>query len=218
VQDESSQLVPLTLDARSGERILDLCASPGGKTVAIASSMNNSGVLVASDVRAKRVALMRDTIRSAGATHVQLVHLAPSGPLPFERTFDRVLVDAPCSGLGTVRRDPDIKWRREEHDLATLAAAQLDLLTRAAAVVRPGGRLVYATCSSEPEENDDVVRAFLSEHPQWRALDLRQDASAMLMPVLDSRGVLRTLPFIHGLEAFFATALELRPDHGTMKD
>jgi 16S rRNA (cytosine967-C5)-methyltransferase len=205
VQDEASQLVPLALNVQPGERVLDLCASPGGKTVAIASVMHDSGVLVASDVRARRVALMRETIRSSGATHVHLVHIASEGPLPFDTLFDRVLVDAPCSGLGTVRRDPDIKWRR--HDLEALAKAQLDLLTRAASVVRPGGRLVYATCSSEPEENDDVVRAFLLRHPEWRQLDLRTDATASLIPVIDDTGVLRTLPFVHGLEAFFAAAL-----------
>jgi 16S rRNA (cytosine967-C5)-methyltransferase len=214
VQDEASQLVPLAVDARPHERVLDLCASPGGKTVAMASSMHDSGVLVASDVRPRRVALMRDTIRSSGASHVHLVHVPANGPLPFERVFDRVLVDAPCSGLGTVRRDPDIKWRREESDLAPLAVAQIELLGRAATVVRPGGRLVYATCSSEPKENEDVVRAFLARHPRWRAVDLRTDAPSHLLPVLDDRGALRTLPFQHGLEAFFATALVLGSDPG----
>jgi 16S rRNA (cytosine967-C5)-methyltransferase len=210
VQDEASQLVALTLDAQPHERILDLCASPGGKTVAIAAAMNDSGLLVASDVRAKRVALMRDTIRSSGATHVRLIQVPPMGPLPFERVFDRVLVDAPCSGLGTLRRDPDIKWRRHEDDLPAMAAAQIDLMTRAAAVVRSGGRLVYATCSSEPDENDEVVRVFLSRHPEWHAIDLRGEAPAGLRDVLDERGSLRTLPFAHGLEAFYAAALEFR--------
>jgi len=210
VQDEASQLVTLTLDAKPNERILDLCASPGGKTVAIASAMNDSGLLVASDVRPTRVALMRDTIRASGATHVRLIQVPPTAPLPFNRVFDRVLVDAPCSGLGTLRRDPDIKWRRTEDDLPMLAAAQIDLITRAAAVVRPGGRLVYATCSSEPDENDDVVRAFLARHPEWRAIDLRAEAPAGLRDVLDERGTLRTLPFAHGLEAFYAAAIESR--------
>ena len=210
VQDEASQLVAVTLDARPGERILDLCASPGGKTVAIAASMRDSGLLVASDVRPKRVALMRDTIRSSGATHVRLVHVPGDGPLPFQRVFDRVIVDAPCSGLGTLRRDPDIKWRRHEDDLPALAAAQIDLLTRAAMVVRPGGRIVYATCSSEPDENDQVVRAFLARHPEWHQIDLRPGAPAGLQAVLDEHGSLRTLPFAHRLEAFYATALESR--------
>jgi 16S rRNA (cytosine967-C5)-methyltransferase len=118
-----------------------------------------------------------------------------------------VLVDAPCSGLGTVRRDPDIKWRRAEGDLAALASRQVDLLTRAATVVIPGGRIVYATCSSEPEENDAVVQAFLEKHPDWHLLDLRSHSSDAVRPLLDERGVFRTLPFAHALEAFFAAAL-----------
>ena len=207
VQDEASQLVPITLDARPGERVLDLCASPGGKTVAIASAMHDSGVIIAGDVRARRMTLMRETIHASGATSVHLVHLPATGPLPFERSFDRVLVDAPCSGLGTVRRDPDIKWRRTERDLAPFASRQVDLLTRAATVVVPGGRLVYATCSSEPEENDEVVRTFLERHPQWRLLDLRTEAPEAVRPLIDNGGVFRTLPFVHGLEAFFAAAL-----------
>jgi len=210
VQDEASQLVALTLNAQPGERILDLCASPGGKTVAIAASMNDSGLLVASDVRPKRVALMRDTIRLSGATHVSLVQVPMERGLPFAPVFDRVIVDAPCSGLGTLRRDPDIKWRRNEDELAVLAATQIDLLTRAASIVRPGGRIVYATCSSEPEENDEVVRAFLARHPEWHVIDLRPEAPAGLREVLDEHGTLRTLPFAHGLEAFYAVAIESR--------
>ncbi len=130
------------------------------------------------------------------------------GALPFTNEFDRVLVDAPCSGLGTVRRDPDIKWRRQEHELAGLADRQLTLLQRAAAVLRPGGRLVYATCSSEPEENEMVVDRFLATQPAFRLVDLRRDGRAELASVLDDRGMLRTLPFAHGLEAFFAAALQ----------
>lgn len=206
VQDEASQLVALTVDAQPGESVLDLCASPGGKTLAMAASMNDSGTLVACDVRAGRMALMRDTIALSGAHHVRLVHVPASGPLPFEPVFDRVLVDAPCSGLGTLRRDPDIKWRRQEVDLARLAHQQLDLLLRAAALVRPAGRLVYATCSSEPEENEAIVLRLLEQSP-FQPVDLRRSGPAALAPVLDERGALRTLPFVHGLEAFYGAAL-----------
>jgi 16S rRNA (cytosine967-C5)-methyltransferase len=209
VQDEASQLVPLVMDAHPGERILDLCASPGGKTVAMAAAMRDSGTLIASDVRPGRITLLSDTIRRSGARHAHVVHVPAKGPLPFSEMFDRVLVDAPCSGLGTIRRDPDIKWRRAERDLPRLADQQMDLLMRAAEVVRPGGRLVYATCSSEPEENDDVVTAFLERAPFDR-VDLRHQSPAPLAPLLDDQGVLRTLPFTHGLEAFFGTALVRR--------
>jgi 16S rRNA (cytosine967-C5)-methyltransferase len=218
VQDEASQLVPLVVDARPGERVLDLCASPGGKTVAMAAGMSDSGTLVACDVRIGRIGLLRDTVRRSGARHAHVVHVPAQGALPFGQTFDRVLVDAPCSGLGTIRRDPDIRWRRQSGDLPRLAEQQIALLLRAAVTVRPGGRLVYATCSSEPEENDRVVDAFLARAPFDR-IDLRDSSPQHLRPIFDERGALRTLPFAHRLEAFFAAAMVRRtgrPTHGTM--
>ena len=128
VQDEASQLVPAVVAAARGERVLDLCASPGGKTVAMAADMNDVGTIIASDVRPKRLALLQDTVKTADARSVTIVRVPPMGPLPFAATFDAVLVDAPCSGLGTVRRDPDIRWRRREQDLVSLARDQLALL------------------------------------------------------------------------------------------
>jgi 16S rRNA (cytosine967-C5)-methyltransferase len=206
VQDEASQLVPLLVGARPGERVLDLCASPGGKTTAMAADMQDAGTIVASDVRPRRVALLRETVRASGARHVHVVHAGASGALPFTGGFDRVLVDAPCSGLGTIRRDPDIRWRRSERDLPAFARDQVALLERAADAVKAGGRLVYATCSSEPDENEDVVVTFLSQREDFAVEDVRAELPA-LAPVLDSRGMLRTLPHEHGLEAFFAAAL-----------
>ena len=207
VQDEASQLVSLVVDARPGSRVLDLCASPGGKTIAIASDMESTGTVVATDVRARRLSLLRNTISSSGATNVRVIRVATTGSLPFAALFDRVLVDAPCSGLGTVRRDPDIRWRRREEELAVLARDQVALLMRAAEVVRHGGRLIYATCSSEPEENDGVVDAFLDERKDFARLDLRKEGHRLLAPFTDERGQFRTLPATHGLEAFFAAAL-----------
>lgn len=207
VQDEASQLVSLAVAAHPGERILDLCASPGGKTVAIANAMRDAGLLVSSDVRPRRLTLLRDTVGASGARRVRVVQVSAQGHLPFPPLFDRVLVDAPCSGLGTIRRDPEIRWRRTEANLPLFAQDQLVLLHRAAQVVRPGGRLVYATCSSEPEENDGVVDVFLAERGDFALVDLRDDRSSPLAPVIDARGMLRTLPFAHQLEAFFAAAL-----------
>jgi 16S rRNA (cytosine967-C5)-methyltransferase len=207
VQDEASQLVSLAVDAQPGERVLDLCAAPGGKTVLMSGDMRDSGVLVACDIRTRRVALLRDTIRQAGCHHAYPIHVPSQGALPLSSDFDRILVDAPCSGLGTVRRDPDIKWRRHERDLEGLADRQVTLLDRAASALKPGGRLVYATCSSEPEENETVVDRFLSTHSNFRLIDLRRDGRTELARVLDERGMLRTLPFEHRLEAFFAAAL-----------
>jgi 16S rRNA (cytosine967-C5)-methyltransferase len=209
VQDEASQLVPAVVAASAGERILDLCASPGGKTLALAADMTDVGTIVASDVRPKRLALLQETIRTAKTRCVSVVRVPQSGPLPFEATFDAVLVDAPCSGLGTVRRDPDIRWHRHERDLAAFAGDQLALLMRAADVVRPGGRLVYATCSSEPEENDGVVARFVATRPDFRIGNLHNHARAVIAPFIDVQGFFRTTPPAHGLEAFY-TALLIR--------
>jgi 16S rRNA (cytosine967-C5)-methyltransferase len=204
VQDEASQLVPAVVGASAGERILDLCASPGGKTLAMAADMNDVGRIVASDVRARRVRLLQETVKTANSRCVSIVRGAPEGALPFAPTFDAVLVDAPCSGLGTIRRDPDIRWRRREEDLPTFARNQITLLMRAAEVVRSGGRLVYATCSSEPEENDAVIAAFVASRPDFHVVNLHSSANPVIAPFIDAQGFFRTTPPAHGLEAFFA--------------
>jgi len=124
--------------------------------------------------------------------------------IPFHTTFDSVIVDAPCSGLGTLRRDPDIRWRRKESDLAPLAASELRMLQHAARGVALGGRLLYATCSSEPEENEGVVDRFLERAGEFAPVDLRAGTARVPQEVVDGRGHLRTTPHQHGLEAFFA--------------
>ena len=207
VQDEASQLVAALADAGSHARVLDACASPGGKATAMAAAMNGRGLLVACDVRGRRMELLRKTVAASGATNVRLVQADLLKPLPFSRPFDLVVVDAPCSGLGTLRRDPDIRWRRRESDLAPLAAAQLTMLQHAAGAVAPRGRLVYATCSSEPEENEGVVDAFLAAARDFEPLDARDASPLVPRAVVDSRGHLRTEPHTHGLEAFFGTVV-----------
>jgi len=207
VQDESSQLITQALGARPGDTVLDLCAAPGGKTTAIAADMEDRGLLVASDVRPRRMRLLTQTVKAAGAGHVRLLQVDADGALPFRPVFDRVLVDVPCSGLGTIRRDPDIRWRRHEEELSDLARRQTALLERAAAVVRPGGRLVYATCSSEPDENDAVIEMFLrSRGNEFTPVDLRPELGERVRPLVNARGCLQPSPQ-HGLEAFFAAAL-----------
>lgn len=191
VQDEASQLVADYADAQPGERVLDACASPGGKTTAMAASMRDEGVVIACDVRDRRIRLLSRTVHESGSRAVRVAMLDASRPLPFRPVFDLVLIDAPCSGLGTVRRDPDIKWRRSPDDFSALAERQRLILASAAAVVRPGGRLIYSTCSSEPEENEDVLQAFLDVTPDFR---VEGDA-------------LRTWPFRDALEAFYAARL-----------
>ena len=195
VQDEASQLIAELVLAQPGQRVLDLCASPGGKTVALSAAARAQGAIVACDVRPHRVWLLSRTLARCRITNATVVHVSEHGPLPFrDAAFDVVLIDAPCSGLGTVRRDPDIRWRRTPEDLPRFAAAQRMLLSRAATLVRPGGRLIYSTCSSEPEENQDVVRHFLDE---------RSDYSL--------ERVHETLPFRDGLEAFYGANLRREP-------
>lgn len=191
VQDEASQLVVDLGNVRPGGRALDLCASPGGKSVGLAERVGPDGLVVACDVRPRRVRLLRSTIARCRLTNARIVQVPGTGHLPFlAGGFDLVLVDAPCSGLGTIRREVDIRWRRDEADLPRLAAAQLVLLMRASGAVAPGGTLVYATCSSEPEENDEVTAAFLADHPGF-ALVYEH----------------RTLPFRDGLEAFYGAVM-----------
>jgi 16S rRNA (cytosine967-C5)-methyltransferase len=206
VQDEASQLVAQLVGPAPGPRVLDTCASPGGKTTAIAAAMHGRGMLVACDVRDARIGLLMRTIVASGVTNVRVVQADVARTLPFSETFDCVLVDAPCSGLGTLRRDPDIRWRRSEGDLVALAAAQTQMLRHAAEHVGVGGRLVYTTCSSEPEENDGVVDAFLAGGAPFRSVDARE-VSVVPVEVVDESGRLRTTPDQHGLECFFGAVL-----------
>ena len=211
-QDEASQLVAELVGARPGERVLDACAAPGGKTLAIAGAMDRRGLLVAGDLRPARVRLLRRTLAGMGAAAVGIVRLDLHRGIPFPPVFDRVLVDAPCSGLGILRRDPEIRWRRRPADLPRFAAEQLTMAGHAAGAVRPGGHLVYATCSSEPEENEDVVAAFLEAHPDFEPVhpDRAGPVSTGLRRVLDERGRLSTRPSDHRLDAFFAAVLQRR--------
>jgi len=191
VQDEASQLIGELAIVEAGDRVLDLCASPGGKTLALAAAVGATGTVVAMDVRAHRVRLLMRTIERCRLRNVTVVHGPADEPLPFRsETFAFVLVDAPCSGLGTVRRDPDIRWRRSPDDLARFSGAQRELLARAADLVTPGGRMLYSTCSSEPEENEDVVAAFLQDRPGFVQERVHQ-----------------TLPFRDKLEAFYGAVL-----------
>ena len=191
VQDEASQLIGDLVAVEPGARILDLCASPGGKTLALSAATGPAGSVIACDVRPHRVRLLARTIARCRLPNVQVMHVPADGPLPFrESCFDAILIDAPCSGLGTVRRDPDIKWRRSAGDLPRFAGAQRDLLAGAADLVKPAGLMVYSTCSSEPEENADVIAAFLE-----RRRDFAQERTH------------ETLPFRDGLEAFYGAVL-----------
>jgi 16S rRNA (cytosine967-C5)-methyltransferase len=208
VQDEGSQLVACLAGGASGDRVLDVCASPGGKTLILDAAIGPDGIVIAGDNRPARVALLRSTLLRANR-HARVLALNAEQPLPFGPVFDRVLLDAPCSGLGTLRRDPDIKWHRRPEDLPIFAASQRRMIERASEVVRPGGALIYATCSSEPEENEAIVDTFLAKTPEFTLGRLAVDRVPAAESVIDDRGMLHSSP-AHGLDAFFAAVLVRR--------
>ncbi|HWP85704.1 MAG TPA: 16S rRNA (cytosine(967)-C(5))-methyltransferase RsmB [Terriglobia bacterium] len=210
VQDEASQIVPHLLDVRPGQRLLDLCAAPGNKTGLLAQWAGPKGLVVACDIHLHR---LRQFTPPPPRTNVQRVALDGERTLPFAAEFDRILVDAPCSGTGTLRRNPELKWRLQPAEIALLAEKQLRLLDNAAQAVQHGGRMVYSTCSLEQEENQGVVDAFLKTHPDFRRLPVRDDV-ARLRPFfhpaaerLLSGEYLETSPARDELDGFFAAIL-----------
>jgi 16S rRNA (cytosine967-C5)-methyltransferase len=171
LQDEASQLVAQTVDVQPGERALDLCAAPGGKTTLMAQRASNSALIVASDLSEKRLDTVVRTSAQHNLSQIKFLRADAAQSLPFENSvFDRILVDAPCSGTGTLRRNPEIRWRITESDISELAAQQKLFLKHAARVLKPGGRLVYSTCSVEPDENEQVIRAFLETHGDFEPI------------------------------------------------
>ena len=177
IQDEASQLVALVADAQPGQQVVDFCAGAGGKTLALAATMENKGRVVACDVLEGRLRRAKERFRRAGVHNVETRPLSSENDKWVKRhkaSFDRVLVDAPCSGTGTWRRNPDMRWRRLGPELDELSALQARLLDSAARLVKPGGRLVYATCSLLPQENERQAAAFLERHPEFREAPLQQ--------------------------------------------
>lgn len=220
IQDEGSQLVALMADARPGQEVMDFCAGAGGKTLAMAASMNNKGRVIASDVLANRLMRAKERFRRAGAHNIQ-THPITSETDPWIKRhkgrFDRVLVDAPCSGTGTWRRNPDQRWRSLGPGLADLLPLQGRLLQSAARLVKPGGRLIYATCSMLPAENEDHADAFLAAHPDFTAIsaaDLWHEAVwPHGGPDVPSTPYLRLTPATHSTDGFFAAVFERKlPD------
>ncbi len=212
IQDEASQLVAALIG--NGQRILDCCAAPGGKTAAIAER-NPSAEITAIDLHPHRVRLMQQLLP---APNVRLL-AADASALPLDRGYDRVLADVPCSGTGTFARNPEIKWRLKPADLVDLAARQQAILTGALAQLAPGGRLVYSTCSLEPEENEGVVEAALRDVEGVSVVDIQQELARLRdsgelvwtdLAALTRGPYLRTLPGLHPCDGFFAAVLERR--------
>jgi 16S rRNA (cytosine967-C5)-methyltransferase len=210
VQDEASQLVVGLLDPQPGERILDVCAAPGGKTTAIAERIGASGTTLALDRHPRRLALVRRAARRLQLSGIQCTARDVSRPirdLVAGDGFDRVLVDAPCSGLGTLRRNPDARWRVRAGDPGRLAEVQLSILSNAAAALRPGGTLVYSTCTLMPEENEEIVDSFLKNLPEF-ALAPVDAMPTEVSELIGADGFLRSLPHIHDTDGFFAARFE----------
>jgi 16S rRNA (cytosine967-C5)-methyltransferase len=204
VQDEGSQLAAFLVGAKPGEAVCDFCAGAGGKTLALAAMMANKGRLLACDVSEGRLLRSAGRLKRAGVHNVQSRVVALEGDKWLKRakgTFDRVLVDAPCTGTGTWRRNPDAKWKLSPNDLAELTVKQGTILERAARLVRPGGRLVYVTCSLLPDENERQIERFLAAHPDF--------SPKAPEPPLPAQGeYLRLSPARHGTDGFFAACLE----------
>ncbi|MFC0409843.1 RsmB/NOP family class I SAM-dependent RNA methyltransferase [Roseomonas elaeocarpi] len=217
IQDEGSQLIALLADARPGMRVADYCAGAAGKTLAMAASMNNRGRITACDVSAPRLTGAAQRLRRAGVDNAE-THLLEAGDRWAKRRaaqFDRVLVDAPCTGTGTWRRNPDARIRTGEFDLNELVTKQRAILDRAASLVRPGGKLVYATCSVLPEEDEAQVQNLLERRPEFRVVPLQEawkQSLAALGSVVDTApgegDFMALAPHSHGTDGFFCAVLE----------
>ena len=208
VQDESAMLVPYLLSPGEAQCIVDLCAAPGGKTTHLAQLMGNAGKLVAVDVSAEKIALLERNCRRVHANNVETrVMDATKEDIGFLRTADAVLIDAPCSGFGTLRRHPDIRWNKTSEQIRALSDIQYNLLKNAGQHIKPGGILVYSTCSIEPMENEEVVQRFLVDFPMYRVEDTRRFLPDIPSSAITPQGFVQTFPHKHGTDGTFAARL-----------
>jgi 16S rRNA (cytosine967-C5)-methyltransferase len=212
VQDEGSQLLAQIVGARRGEMVVDFCAGAGGKTLAIGAAMRNTGRLYAFDISEKRLGKLKPRLARSGLSNVHPVLIAHENDAKIKRLagkIDRVLVDAPCSGLGTLRRNPDMKWRQTTESIVELNAKQNAILASAARLVKPGGRLVYATCSLLDEENEAIATQFLSANPDFALVPMHEVLAEQKI-ALEMQDYLKLTPHIHQTDGFFAAVLERR--------
>jgi len=202
VQDEASQMIGFLLSPQPGERILDACAAPGGKTTHLAQLMQNSGEILASDKDPHRLRKLEENIRSLGIQTVRVTQADIGAPEGLG-TFDRILLDAPCSSTGVIRRNPDVKYRHVLQDIIAFGKRQAQLLRAVAPLLREGGRIVYAVCSIEPEEGEDVIQEFLKTTGEFRMIDADQEFMTTFM----RNGFFRTFPHKHDMDGFFGALL-----------
>lgn len=210
VQDEGSQLLAQIVGAKRGEMVVDFCAGAGGKTLALGAGMRNTGRLYAFDVSEKRLAKLKPRLARSGLSNVHPVMIAHENDAKVKRLagkIDHVLVDAPCSGLGTLRRNPDMKWRQTVETVAEMHLKQISILNGAARLVKPGGRLVYGTCSFLNEENEDVIAEFLQGNTEFDLLPMNEVLAEQKI-ALDTGAYLKLLPHLHQTDGFFAAVLQ----------
>ncbi len=210
VQDEGSQILAYLVAPKRGQMVADVCAGAGGKTLALGAIMRNTGRLYAFDISEKRLNSLGQRLKRSGLSNLTAQKITNENDLKLKRLagkFDRVLVDAPCSGMGTIRRNPDLKWRQTAEDVAELNVLQASILARAAKLVKTGGRLVYATCSLLKEENEAIAEQFLANHPEFKLLNA---AEVLLQQQinLDTGEYLKLLPHLHQTDGFFAAVFE----------
>lgn len=213
VQDEAASFVGLVVEPKAGEVILDLCAAPGGKSVHMAEMMENKGRVIASDSHGNRLKLLKETRNRLGLTNIE-IQTADGSELKLNERIDRILIDAPCSGTGVMNRRSDLALHRQAPDMVALTNLQKKLMQNAATLLKPGGILVYSTCSIEPEENEELIKWFLKEHKDFEPEDLSRFIHPDLLKKwhadkdlsLDS-GMLQLLPSRHGLSGFFIARL-----------
>ena len=210
VQDEGSQLLGFLLAPKRNDMVVDFCAGAGGKTLMLSALMNSQGRLYAMDVSEKRLANLKPRLKRSGASNIQPMLISHENDLKVKRLagkIDRVLVDAPCSGLGTLRRNPDLKFRQSPASLEELTQKQAAILASASRLLKKGGRLVYATCSILPEENQHIVQAFLAAHPDFILKPVNEVLQQQKI-ALEMGDYLELRPHLHGTDGFFAAVLE----------
>jgi 16S rRNA (cytosine967-C5)-methyltransferase len=210
VQDEGSQVLAQLVGARRGEMVVDFCAGAGGKTLALGAIMRNTGRLYAFDIADKRLAKLKPRLARSGLSNVHPVLIAHENDAKIKRLagkIDRVLVDAPCSGLGTLRRNPDVKWRIRPESITELNVKQLSILNGAARLVKSGGRLVYGTCSILEEQNEAIVAQFLAANDGFSLVPMKEVLEEQRIP-LEMGDFLKLMPHRHQTDGFFAAVLE----------
>ncbi len=208
VQDESAMLVAHLLSPENAELIVDLCAAPGGKTTHLAHLMRNTGKIIAVDASEKKIALLQKNCRRVDARNVETRVLdATKANLEFIETADAVLIDAPCSGFGTLRRHPDIRWNKTLKQVRALSEIQYNLLKNAAPHIKPGGILVYSTCSIEPMENEEVIQRFLADFPMYTVENARRFLPDVPLSAITPQGFVQTFPHKHRIDGAFAARL-----------